>query len=320
MATRSESRTLSRGARFMLSAREIALASKGKRSGNGWQISCPAPGHPDREPSCTVIDGPSGPVFHCFAGCDWRDIRAGAETAGWIEPFACRSLRPREDRIAARTAAKAALALREAEMERDRQARIRRGRDIWNASRDNQDRVLRYFTDGRGIRSLPSIFRFNGAVWHLYERCELPAIVAPIENVLSGRFQGVHCIFLNEAGDGKADIESPKLSFGVLIGGAVQLAPADNRLALSEGIESGLSYMQLSGCPTWSTLGTASMKHINVPSHVQNVVIAADNDPPGLRAAWAAARQFRRRGLTAEISYPKQAGADWNDILKAVGQ
>lgn len=303
-----------------MNARQIARAAKGKRAGTGWQIRCPAPGHPDREPSCTVIDGPSGPVFHCFAGCDWRDIRAGAETAGWIKPFTRQPVRSPEDRIAARAAAKAALAQREAEMKRDRQSRIRKGRDIWGASECNQDRVQRYFTDGRGIRMVPPIFRYNPAVWHLYERCELPAIVAPIENVLSGRFQGVHCIFLNEAGNDKADIESSKLSFGVLIGGAVQLAPADNRLALSEGIESGLSYMQLSGCPTWSMLGTAAMKPINVPSHIQNIVIAADNDPPGLEAARAAARQFRLQGLAAEISRPKQVGADWNDILKGVGQ
>ena len=320
MATRGESRTLSRGARFMLSALEIARAAKGKRAGTGWQIRCPAPGHPDREPSCTVIDGRSGPIFYCFAGCDWRDIRAGAEAVGWIEPFTRRPVQSREDRIAARAATKAALAQREAEMERDTQARIRNGRAIWGASIDNQDRVRRYFTDGRGIRSVPSTFRFNGAVWHPYERREMPAVVASIQNARSGDFQGVHCIFVNETGDGKADIERPKLTFGVVTGGAVQLAGAGDQLALSEGVESGLAYMQLAGVPTWCTLGTANLERIKPPKGVRQIVIAADNDPPGLEAARAAARQFRLQGLAAEISRPKQVGEDWNDILKGVGQ
>ena len=129
----------------MLSARDIAHAAKGKRTGNGWQISCPAPGHPDREPSCTVIDGPAGPVFYCHAGCDWRDIKTGAAAAGWIEPFARQSIQSREDRTAAHAAAKAALAQCEVEMEGERHARIKKGRDIWDASECSQDRIQRYF-------------------------------------------------------------------------------------------------------------------------------------------------------------------------------
>ncbi len=148
----------------------------------------------------------------------------------------------------------------------------------------------------------------------------MPAIVAPIRNARSGEFQGAYCIFLNEDGDAKADISYPKIARGVVIGGAVQLAEPVDRLALSEGVETGLSYMHLSGVPTWCALGTANLKHIKPPHGVRHIVIGADNDPPGLRAARAAAWQFRRHGLAVEISHPKQAGADWNDILKGTGQ
>lgn len=75
-----------------LTASDIARAAKGKRSGVGWLIQCPAPGHRDQHPSCTVTDGPNGPIFHCFAGCDWREIRAAAEAKGWIEPFSSRTV------------------------------------------------------------------------------------------------------------------------------------------------------------------------------------------------------------------------------------
>ena len=49
----------------MLTAVEIARASgSAKRAGKGYLISCPAVGHEDRKPSCTVIDGDIGkPVF-----------------------------------------------------------------------------------------------------------------------------------------------------------------------------------------------------------------------------------------------------------------
>ena len=124
----------------------------------------------------------------------------------------------------------------------------------------------------------------------------------------------------HEDGTGKADISYPKIARGVVVGGAVQLAEPGERLALCEGIESGLSYMQLSGCPTWSTLGTSGMAKTNLPTDFRNVVIAADNDPPGRRAAKAVGRELKLQGLTADITYPKQAGADWNDILKAAGQ
>ncbi len=303
-----------------MTASEIAWAAKGKRAGAGWLIRCPAPGHVDRHPSCSVADGPNGPVFNCHALCDWRDVRQGAEALGWIQPFKRQPRRSLNNRLIARATATAARHQYEAEIRVDEKRRIAKAQGIWNNANDDHDRIGRYFTDGRSIQIVPPIFRFNPAVWHPYEKCQIPAIVAQIRNTLSDHYQGVHCIFLNKTGDGKADIERPKLSFGVLIGGAVRLAPADDRLALCEGIESGLSYMQLSGCPTWSTLGTAGMKPINVPSHIQNVVIAADNDPPGLVAARAAARQFRIRGLAAEITRPKQKGADWNDLLKGAGQ
>lgn len=72
----------------MTTAAQIAQAAHGKIISGGFMIQCLAPGHNDTDPSCKVFDGPDNQVrFHCFGGCDWRDVRAGAESLGLIEPF-----------------------------------------------------------------------------------------------------------------------------------------------------------------------------------------------------------------------------------------
>jgi hypothetical protein len=63
-------------------ARELALAFRGRRlASGGWICRCPA--HEDRSPSLSVIDGKNGrPVLHCFAGCSFQDIVHGLQSAG----------------------------------------------------------------------------------------------------------------------------------------------------------------------------------------------------------------------------------------------
>ncbi len=72
----------------MSTAAQIASTLKGKPITGGYLINCTAVLHNDSTPSCKIWDGENGAVrFHCFAGCDWQDIRAGAELLGLIKPF-----------------------------------------------------------------------------------------------------------------------------------------------------------------------------------------------------------------------------------------
>ena len=71
--------------------------------------------------------------------------------------------------------------------------------------------------------------------------------------VLEGRMDqcvGLHRTFLRHDGGGKAELDPVKMSLGLCKGGAVPLAPAGRLLAVTEGIETGLSYMQVTGVPT----------------------------------------------------------------------
>jgi hypothetical protein len=67
-------------------ARELAATLGGKTppdaSGN-FACRCPGPQNGDRTPSLSVKDGYNGkPILYCFAGCDYRDIRAALTHMG----------------------------------------------------------------------------------------------------------------------------------------------------------------------------------------------------------------------------------------------
>jgi hypothetical protein len=68
------------------SARDIALALKGKRASDGnWLCHCPGPNHKhgDRNPSLSVKDGRNGrPVIYCFALCEYDDVVDALEGRG----------------------------------------------------------------------------------------------------------------------------------------------------------------------------------------------------------------------------------------------
>ena len=57
-----------------MNAQEITKALGGHWHGSYGTARCPA--HDDHEPSLSIRNGVDGePLFNCFAGCDWRDIK-----------------------------------------------------------------------------------------------------------------------------------------------------------------------------------------------------------------------------------------------------
>lgn len=70
-------------------AAEIARHWGGVRSGTGWLVRCPVPGHGrgrgDLTPSLSIADGTNGRLLvHCFAACAPRDVLAAL--AGFDNP------------------------------------------------------------------------------------------------------------------------------------------------------------------------------------------------------------------------------------------
>jgi hypothetical protein len=139
-------------------------------------------------------------------------------------------------------------------------------------------------------------------------------MVAPV--MLHGRIVAVHRTFLHPDGAGKAHLDPDKMTLGPVKGGAVHLVAAGPILAVSEGIESGLSYMQATGTPTWAALSASGIQNLILPDIVREVVIAVDPDPVGIMAAHAAARRWISEGRRVSIARPP-LGCDFNDLARA---
>ena len=142
----------------------------------------------------------------------------------------------------------------------------------------------------------------------------------------SGEVIGLHRTYLVLDGTEvrKAPVSKPKMMLGRIAGGAVRLAPIgeDGRVALCEGIETGLAVM--TACPdlpVWATLSTSGLEQVELPPAAQRVLILADHDVSGagLRAAEASARRLRAQGRDVAIALPPEDGEDFNDMLLRAG-
>ena len=193
--------------------------------------------------------------------------------------------------------------------------RIEAARKIWRQSvpiksGDPVDRYLR----GRGLKQpYPPTLKIQLRAFHCRARCELPALVAAISAWPSNKVAAVQRTFLTPDGR-KAEGEPVRMTSGVVKGGAVRLAAAGKTLAVAEGVETALAYQQLHSTPTWATLGTSGMRRVVLPDDLDQLVIAADHDAPGLKAATELKQRTSRRTMVG-IAVPPAPLDDWNDHL-----
>ena len=179
---------------------------------------------------------------------------------------------------------------------------------------------------GRGWDGAPpAALRFHPALRHGPTRQTLPAMVAEVRHGATGAPMGIHRTFLAPSGapgaPARADVPQPKMTYGPVAGGAVQLgAPAPDRpLLVGEGIETTLAAMRASGHPGWAALSTSGMAALTLPETVRSVTLLADNDASGagLRAAERAAARWTGEGRTVRIAMPDRPGQDFADLLAA---
>ena len=83
---------------------------------------------------------------------------------------------------------------------------------------------------------------------------------------------------------------------------------------VGEGIETCLSAMQATGLPAWAALSTGGLQALDLPQEVKEVIILADGDEPGERAAQAAALRWKTDQRRVHIARPPK-GLDFNDVL-----
>ena len=132
--------------------------------------------------------------------------------------------------------------------------------------------------------------------------------------------QAIHRTFLAPDGKGKAPIATPRKTLGIVAGAAVRLAPIADRLVIGEGIETSISAGLMMGAPAWAAISAPNLEFkLKLPTSITEIVVAADHDGPGLKAARAALARWKAEGRSVKIARPQTPGADFNDLWRARG-
>jgi hypothetical protein len=197
---------------------------------------------------------------------------------------------------------------REAEAIRRQQAALAFCERIWRGGVDIEGSPGERYLAARGIDWFPADLRYHPAAPRGYSTAATAPGILALARSLTGAPKAIQATFL--APDGRA--KTHRITFGLLSGSAVRLAPAGSELAIAEGVETAASFSALEGLPTWATLGTSNLEVFQPPSCVRRLTIAADGDAAGLRSAQALAERLRQRCAVAIASAP--TGADWNDV------
>jgi putative DNA primase/helicase len=141
-----------------------------------------------------------------------------------------------------------------------------------------------------------------------------PALIALVTDAITGAPLNIHRTWIKADGT-KADVEPPRRLAGghAKKGGVIRLQPlVDDTLVVAEGIETALSVALSMPC-VWSTIDAGNLGDLPVLSGVRTLVIAADNDPTGLKAARDCERRWKAAGRHVSIQAPPTPGEDWND-------
>jgi len=280
-----------------MNARELTTALGGRWCGTFGMSPCPS--HDDRTPSLAIRDGNGKVLLHCHAGCEQAAVMAALEARGLWGRF--------DHMVDHKVDTNASIPSRGDEV----RERIETARVIW---RECEMLVDMPYLRGRGITlEVPPSIRFHPGLAHGPTGQQLPAMVAAVQ-AADRQIVAVHRTFLSPDRAAKADVTPVKMALGPLGNGAVRLARSGEVLGLAEGIETGLSAMQLRGVPCWAACGSR-LHAVAVPDLVREVHIFADNGEAGRAAAEKAADKFIHEGRRVVLRFPPDIFGDWNDVV-----
>ena len=192
--------------------------------------------------------------------------------------------------------------------------------NLWHDAQPAVGTVVERYLAARGIslrddmplRFLPNhLCRDSGKRW--------PVMLALMVDH-DGTPQAIHRTFIAQDGKGKAPIATPRKTLGMVAGAAVRLAPIADRLVIGEGIETSISAGLMMGAPAWAAISAPNLEFkLKLPTSITEIIVAADHDGPGLKAAKAALARWRAEGRTVKIARPQTPGADFNDLWRSRG-
>ncbi len=283
-----------------MTAQEIIKTLGGRWHGSHGMACCPA--HEDRSPSLSIRDGDGKLLTHCHAGCPPEAVWAALQDRSLVKQA---DDRPRERRQ------RHGKPISEPSPNQDHAL------EIWRASQPATGTPVESYLRHRGITiPVPPSLRYNPATKYTPSGLSLPAMIAGIQSP-ARRIVAVHRTYLRLDGRGKAGVSTPKMALGPLSSGAVRLGPAGAVLSLAEGVETGLSAMQLFDVPVWCSLSASRLDRLWLPSESLEIHIFADNGGPGIEAAERATKAYQAQGRRVVVRLPSASYDDWNDALRA---
>ena len=244
----------------------------------GGELRMPCPVHDSSPETLALRRGRTAAVWHCHAGCDPAAVRDALLDAG----------------ILVRRPDDAAHRIRRVAAVRTPPPWIRR---VWDGAAPIEGTPAAAYLRTRGLEPpWPAALRWDAA---------RSRMIAPA--VRNGRLRGLHATRL----PGRE-----RRAHGPVTGAAVRLARVRHGiLAVAEGIETALAYTALTGTPAWAALSAAGVRHAPLPDALEELVVAADFDGPGLVAAEQLERRARAAGIAVRIDLPPHYRTDWADAL-----
>jgi hypothetical protein len=298
----------------MSAAAEIAAAlGNAQPEGRDWRCDCPVCHHAN----LTLSDGDKHLLVSCFNGCAGDDVLAELRRRGLYSAKNGNGAEQPDVETQAEHEAKAKSA------KAKRQARIDNALDMWrNSVPPANTMAATYLASRLLLVSVPPVLRLAPAIWHKEAAARFPAMVGLVEHTKHGAV-GIHAVFLNRLDASvRFTIEPRKKSFGPVKGGAVRLGPAGPVLALAEGIEDALAFMQATGTPSWAAITAPGIRSFVPPplAETTTIILIEDNDAnqTGQQAVADAARRLAKKGYEIKIARPT-TGKDINEALLTLG-
>ena len=146
-----------------------------------------------------------------------------------------------------------------------------------------------------------------------------PCMVALVTDALTGEFLTLHRTWIRADGR-KANVEPPRLLLGKhrKAGGVIRLWANDavtTGLAIAEGIETALAVAS-AFTPVWSCIDAGNLGAFPVLGGIEALLIVADNDDAGMRAARECAQRWAHARREVRLAVPPR-GMDAADLASA---
>lgn len=147
-----------------------------------------------------------------------------------------------------------------------------------------------------------------------------PALVALVTHVETQAPLTLHRTWI-EADGRKSECDPPRMLLGghKKQNGVIRLWPDESvttGLCITEGIETALSVAH-DYTPVWSCIDAGNLAAMPVLAGIETLVIAADHDDAGIKAADTCADRWSTAGVDVRVIAPANARSDWNDARLA---